>query len=117
MGQLERFLDAVLPRLAPGGRIAVISFHSLEDRAVKQRFRLWSTDCLCPPHLPRCVCGHKAEVRLVTRRPILPTREESIRNPRASSAKLRVAEKAGGAEATPPPVAHGESSARRSDHE
>lgn len=117
LGQLERFLDAVLPRLAPGGRIAVISFHSLEDRAVKQRFRLWSTDCLCPPHLPRCVCGHKAEVRLVTRRPILPTREESIRNPRASSAKLRVAEKAGGAEATPPPVAHGESSARRSDHE
>ena len=93
MGQLERFLDAVLPRLAPGGRLVIISFHSLEDRAVKRRFRLWSTDCVCPPHLPRCVCGHRAEARLVTRRPVLPSHEEIARNPRAASAKLRAVEK------------------------
>ncbi|MCH5276436.1 MAG: 16S rRNA (cytosine(1402)-N(4))-methyltransferase RsmH [Desulfovibrionaceae bacterium] len=95
MGQLERFLDAVLPRLARGGRLVIISFHSLEDRAVKRRFRLWSTDCLCPPHLPRCVCGHKAEARLITRRPVLPSREECARNPRAASARLRAVEKTG----------------------
>ena len=93
MGQLERFLDAVLPRLAVGGRIAIISFHSLEDRAVKQRFRRWSTDCLCPPHVPRCVCGHRAEVSLINRKPIVPSQEELSRNPRSASAKLRVVEK------------------------
>lgn len=93
LGQLERFLDAVLPRLAVGGRIAIIAFHSLEDRAVKQRFRRWSTDCLCPPHLPRCVCGHQAEVKLITRKPIVPSKDEIARNPRAASARLRVAEK------------------------
>jgi len=93
MGQLERFLDAILPRLAPGGRLVIISFHSLEDRAVKQRFRLWSTDCLCPPHLPRCVCGHKAETLLLTRKPVVPGQQEAVRNPRCTSAKLRAVEK------------------------
>lgn len=83
LGQLERFLDAVLPRLAPGGRIAVISLPFFGRQGCQTALRLWSTDCLCRPIAPR-VCGHKAEVRLVTRRPILPTREESIRNPRAS---------------------------------
>ena len=93
LGQLERFLDAILPRLAVGGRLAIITFHSLEDRMVKQRFRQWSTDCLCPPHLPRCVCGHHAEVKLITKKPIVPGRDELVINPRAGSAKLRVVEK------------------------
>ncbi|MBQ9104791.1 MAG: 16S rRNA (cytosine(1402)-N(4))-methyltransferase RsmH [Mailhella sp.] len=93
LGQLERFLDAILPRLADGGRLAIITFHSLEDRIVKQRFRQWSTDCLCPPHLPRCVCNHRAEVKLLTRKPIVPSRDELALNPRSGSAKLRVIEK------------------------
>ena len=93
LGQLEHFLDRILSRLAPGGRLAIISFHSLEDRIVKQRFKLWSSDCICPPHLPRCVCGHRAEVRVLTRKPILPSQEELTLNPRSGSAKLRVAEK------------------------
>ncbi|MCQ2444247.1 MAG: 16S rRNA (cytosine(1402)-N(4))-methyltransferase RsmH, partial [Mailhella sp.] len=93
LGQLERFLDAVLPRLSAGGRLAIITFHSLEDRIVKQRFRLWSSDCICPPHLPRCVCGPKAEVRLLTKKPIVPSREELLLNPRSGSSKLRVIEK------------------------
>jgi len=93
LGQLERFLDDILPRLATGGRLAIITFHSLEDRIVKQRFRQWSTDCLCPAHLPRCVCGHHAEVKLLTRKPVVPGRDELWINPRAGSAKLRVVEK------------------------
>ena len=93
LGQLEHFLDRILSRLAPGGRLAIISFHSLEDRIVKQRFKLWSSDCICPPHLPRCVCGHRAEVHVLTRKPILPSQEELTLNPRSGSAKLRVAEK------------------------
>jgi 16S rRNA (cytosine1402-N4)-methyltransferase len=93
LGQLERFLDAILPRLAVGGRLAIITFHSLEDRIVKQRFRDWSTDCLCPPHLPRCVCNHHAGVKLLTRKPIVPSRDELAFNPRSGSAKLRVIEK------------------------
>ena len=93
LGQLEHFLDRILSRLAPGGRLAIISFHSLEDRIVKQRFKLWSSDCICPPHLPRCVCGHRAEVRVLTRKPILRSQEELTLNPRSGSAKLRVAEK------------------------
>ncbi len=93
LGQLERFLDAILPRLSVGGRLAIITFHSLEDRIVKQRFRQWSTDCLCPPHLPRCVCGHHAEVTLLTKKPIVPGKDELRINPRSGSAKLRVVEK------------------------
>ena len=93
LGQLARFLDAILPRLSVGGRLAIITFHSLEDRIVKQRFRQWSTDCLCPPHLPRCVCGHHAEVALLTKKPIVPGRDELVINPRSGSAKLRVVEK------------------------
>jgi 16S rRNA (cytosine1402-N4)-methyltransferase len=92
-GQLERFLDLLPSRLAAGGRIVIISFHSLEDRAVKQRFRRWSKDCLCPPHAPRCVCGHKAEARILTGKPVVPSLEEIRTNPRAASAKLRAAEK------------------------
>jgi len=90
-------LEAALPQavsvLAPGGRLAVISFHSLEDRLVKQFFRRESRDCVCPPDQPVCTCGHKASIREITRHPIEPGEEEIAQNPRARSAKLRVAEK------------------------
>jgi 16S rRNA (cytosine1402-N4)-methyltransferase len=90
-------LEAVLPQavavLAPGGRLAVIAFHSLEDRIVKNFFRQESRDCLCPPRQPVCTCGHHAVIRQVTRQPIRPERAEVEHNPRARSARLRVAEK------------------------
>jgi 16S rRNA (cytosine1402-N4)-methyltransferase len=90
-------LQAVLPQaialLEPGGRLAVISFHSLEDRLVKQFLRQESQDCICPPEQPSCTCGHKASLKLVNRKPIKPTEDEERNNPRARSAKLRVAEK------------------------
>jgi len=79
--------------LGSGGRIAVISFHSLEDRIVKTAFSELSKGCICPPEFPVCVCGKKAEIKVLTRRPITPTDEEIKRNPRSRSAKLRVAEK------------------------
>jgi len=75
-----------------GGRLVIISFHSLEDRIVKEYLRQESTDCICPPRLPVCTCGHKARLRLLTRKPVTPTEEEIRRNPRARSAKLRAAE-------------------------
>ena len=77
-----------------GGRLAVISFHSLEDRIVKQFFRRESTDCLCPPELPECRCGHRATLRELTRKAILPSEAEVAANPRSRSAVLRVAERA-----------------------
>jgi 16S rRNA (cytosine1402-N4)-methyltransferase len=90
-------IAAVLPqaiaRLTPGGRLAVISFHSLEDRIIKRYFRQESTDCLCPPKQPVCTCGHLATINMVTRRPIRPSEMEIQSNPRARSARLRVAEK------------------------
>ena len=76
--------------LKPDGRLAVISFHSLEDRIVKQTFKLAATDCVCPPKIPQCICQHKATVKLLTKKPICPTIEETISNPRSTSAKLRV---------------------------
>ncbi len=90
---LERGLAAAMSILRPGGRLAVISFHSLEDRAVKQFMARESRDCICPPHLPTCVCGHRAGLRVVTRRPLRADSAEVDRNPRARSAALRVAEK------------------------
>lgn len=90
---IERFLPQALEALAPGGRLAVISFHSLEDRIVKQFFRRESRDCICPPELPVCTCGHKATIIEVNRRPIEASAEEVKSNPRARSARLRVAEK------------------------
>jgi len=90
-------LEAVLPlavnALAPGGRLAVIAFHSLEDRLVKQYFRLESQDCICPPPQPVCTCGHKASLRELTRKPIRPQPEEVQSNPRSRSARLRTVEK------------------------
>ena len=90
---LEKGLNAAMSLLRPGGRLAVISFHSLEDRMVKQFFLRESRDCICPPHLPTCVCGHRAGLRVVTRRPLRADSAEAARNPRARSAALRVAEK------------------------
>jgi 16S rRNA (cytosine1402-N4)-methyltransferase len=92
-------LDTALPQavdiLAPGGRLAVISFHSLEDRPVKRFLRQESRDCICPPEAPVCTCSHRATLRLVTRKPVRPTAEEIAANPRARSARLRVAERRG----------------------
>jgi 16S rRNA (cytosine1402-N4)-methyltransferase len=79
--------------LRPGGRLAVISFHSLEDRVTKQFMARESRDCICPPHLPTCVCGHRAGLRVLSRRPLMAADVETMRNPRARSARLRVAEK------------------------
>jgi 16S rRNA (cytosine1402-N4)-methyltransferase len=93
LATVEETLPVAIDLLRPGGRLAVISFHSLEDRIVKEAFRLASTDCICPPKTPICVCGHKASVRLVNRKPIIATEEEAARNPRSRSAKLRVVEK------------------------
>ena len=93
LGALERGLPAAFARLRAGGVLCVISFHSLEDRLVKEFFRLESRDCICPPRQPVCTCGHKASISEVTRRPITPAEEEVKRNSRARSAKLRVAEK------------------------
>ncbi len=90
---LEDFLPAALEVLRPGGRLAIIAFHSLEDRIVKQYFRKESSDCICPPKIPICVCGHKARLKELSRRPIRPEEKEISENPRARSAKLRVAEK------------------------
>ena len=99
--ELER-LEAVLPQLLDtlstpqddeaGGRMVIISFHSLEDRIVKEFMRREARDCICPPHTPVCICGHKARIRLLTRGPVTADEQEVILNPRARSAKLRAAE-------------------------
>ncbi len=86
-------LEAAMARLAPGGRMAVITFHSLEDRIVKETFAAMASGCTCPRGLPVCVCGKKPSVKLISRKPILPSEEEFAENPRSRSAKLRVAEK------------------------
>jgi 16S rRNA (cytosine1402-N4)-methyltransferase len=90
---LEAFLPQAVAALAPGGIVAVISFHSLEDRIVKQFFRRESKDCLCPPRQPVCTCGHKATLIELTRRPLTPEPDEIAQNPRSRSARLRVAER------------------------
>lgn len=90
---LESVLPQAVTALAASGRLAVISFHSLEDRIVKQFLRREAMDCICPPQQPVCTCGHKASLREVTRRPIRPQDEEVHRNPRSRSARLRVAER------------------------
>ncbi|HVM58521.1 MAG TPA: 16S rRNA (cytosine(1402)-N(4))-methyltransferase RsmH [Gaiellaceae bacterium] len=92
---LESALPAALEMLRPGGRLVVISFHSLEDRIVKQFFREKERGCTCPPDFPICVCGHEPELRAVQRRPIRPSEDEIAANPRAASARLRAAIKVG----------------------
>lgn len=93
---LDRALPALRDRLRPGGRMAVLSYHSGEDRRVKRAFRDWSTGCVCPPRHPVCMCGHEALGTTVTRRAVSAGADEVARNPRARSAKLRVWERAGG---------------------
>jgi 16S rRNA (cytosine1402-N4)-methyltransferase len=93
LGVVESVLPRAIKLLEPGGRLAVISFHSLEDRVVKDAFRLASTDCICPPKTPMCICGHHASVRLVTRKPLVADDQEIALNPRSRSAKLRIVEK------------------------
>ncbi len=93
LASLETALPAAIELLRPGGRLAVISFHSLEDRIVKQTFQREERGCVCPPELPECVCGRAPRLRIVTRHPLTASVEEIATNPRARSAKLRVAEK------------------------
>jgi len=93
LSSLTDFLPQAIKSLSPGGRLAVISFHSLEDRIVKQFFRLESRDCICPPEQPVCTCEHRASIIEITRHPVEADTEEIQRNPRSRSAKLRVAEK------------------------
>ncbi len=90
---LEQGLEDIFSHLAPGGRFCIITFHSLEDRLVKRKFREWATACTCPSSFPVCVCGGKAKCKLITRKPIEATAEELACNRRSRSAKLRVIEK------------------------
>ena len=90
---LERGLEGAIERLAPGGRIAVISFHSLEDGIVKRRFRDETRDCICPPESPVCTCSHRPRLRILTRKPIQPDAVEISANPRSRSARLRAAQR------------------------
>ena len=89
LGQLEAALPAALEMLRPGGRLAVISFHSLEDRIVKRYFAAEAKGCTCPPDFPACICGKEPTLRVLTRKPVRPGRQEIERNPRAASARLR----------------------------
>lgn len=93
LGGLRRALDGFIDALVPGGRLCVISFHSLEDRIVKETFAGKENPCTCPKNIPVCVCGKKPEIRRITKKPVLPSAEEQRENPRARSAKLRVCEK------------------------
>ena len=93
LASVERMLRRAVPRLNRGGRLAVITFHSLEDRIVKTGLAEFARGCICPPDFPVCVCGKTPDIKLVNKKPILPTEQEIEENPRARSAKLRVAEK------------------------
>lgn len=93
LGELERALDGFIPLLVPGGRFAILTYHSLEDRLVKEKFRDEERDCICPPDVPICRCDKQRRLRILTRKPRVPTEAEVAANPRARSAKLRVAER------------------------
>lgn len=93
LGAVRKVMEAAIPKLNPGGRLAIITFHSLEDRIVKNGMGDASKGCTCPPNFPVCVCGKKPQVKIITRKPIVSGEEELARNPRARSAKLRVCEK------------------------
>ena len=91
--RLETFLEHAVDLLNPGGRLCVLSFHSLEDRIVKQRFKDLEKGCICPPKLPQCVCGQQPQLRILTKKVVRPTEEEIAANPMARSTRLRAAEK------------------------
>lgn len=93
LGAVERVMEDAIPSLAPGGRLAVITFHSLEDRIVKNAMQAAAKGCTCPPEFPVCVCGKKPQVKILTRKPVVSGEAELRENPRARSAKLRVCEK------------------------
>ena len=93
LGSVEKVMRDAIPCLNKGGRLAVITFHSLEDRIVKNAMADAAKGCTCPPNFPVCVCGKKPKVKLITRKPIVSGDEELERNPRARSAKLRICEK------------------------
>ena len=92
LGAVRQGMEAAIDHLNPGGRLVVITFHSLEDRIVKNVFQDAAKGCTCPPSFPVCVCGHKPKIKILTKKPIIATREEVEENPRSRSAKLRVAE-------------------------
>ena len=93
LGAVEEVMNKAIDLLNPGGRLAVITFHSLEDRIVKSAMAEAAKGCICPPEFPVCVCGRKPRIKLITRKPITSAQEELDRNPRARSAKLRICEK------------------------
>ena len=90
---LKESIDKMIERLNPGGRICIITFHSLEDRIVKTKFRENENPCTCPPDFPVCVCGKKSKGRVITRKPIVPSEDEIAVNKRAKSSKLRIFER------------------------
>jgi 16S rRNA (cytosine1402-N4)-methyltransferase len=93
LGILAKFINDSADLLKPNGTLCVITFHSLEDRIVKQTFQKLSGKCFCPPRIPRCVCGAVKRVEILTRKPVVPTEAEMNANPRSRSAKLRVCRK------------------------
>ncbi|NLM06349.1 MAG: 16S rRNA (cytosine(1402)-N(4))-methyltransferase RsmH [Tissierellia bacterium] len=93
LGKLKRSINRMVKRLNKGGRIAIISFHSLEDRIAKEEFKELSLDCVCPPEIPKCMCDKRREVKIITRKPIVASDMELEENHRARSAKLRIAER------------------------
>ena len=93
LNDLPIAVEKMLRKLNKRGRLCIITFHPLEDRIIKTTFKTHSTDCLCPPRIPKCICGHKADIKLITRHPIVPQDNELLSNSRSGSAKLRIAEK------------------------
>ena len=91
--RIEEFITKAIPFLKSGGRLVIISFHSLEDRLVKTQFQHFSSPCICPPDLPRCGCGKRSELKILTRSPLIPGETEVLDNPRSRSAKMRVGER------------------------
>lgn len=93
LDSIEEFITKAIPFLKSGGRLVIISFHSLEDRIVKTQFQHFSSPCICPPDLPMCGCGKRSEIKILTRSPLVPGEAEVLNNPRSRSAKMRVGEK------------------------
>jgi 16S rRNA (cytosine1402-N4)-methyltransferase len=93
LNSLEQVIPSGMELLKSGGRFSIISFQSLEDRIVKNAFRLWSRNCVCPPGIPICTCGHQSKLKVLTAKPVTPTATEININPRARSARLRTAER------------------------